>query len=743
MTEEPSVGMSRRRFLKIGAFAGAGLTVGIYLGTGGERRKSQTEVWSDHKGHFKPNAWVCIGPDESVTVRVNHTEMGQGITTALAMIVAEELDADWANVRVDIAPAEALYKNPAFNCQMTAASTSVKTSWDPLRRAGAAARQMLMAAAARTWDVPIGECRTERGVVLHEESDRRLRYGELVEAAAKLAEPDQVILKEHGSFRIIGHPIPRLDTLEKVNGSAVFGIDVRVPGMLNATVVHAPVFGARAVAFDATAVGQMPGVHKVFEISSGIAVVADTFWQAKTAAENIRIQWAAEEREGLGSEALRTRWAGLCGTKGKSVFRQGDVEQAFEGAAKTIQAIYELPYQAHATPEPMNCTAHVEKDRCEIWAPTQNQDGAQETAARITGLGYDRIAVHTPFVGGGFGRRVSVDYVAEAVEISKAVRAPVKVTWTREEDMRNGFYRPAVLGLLEAALDADGQPIAWKHRIVGPDHMAHQLPHLIPTSLPYGIPRALRNTAGALASLILPRIVPGKKAVEGAAPLSYALANVAVEYVHDDPGIPLGFWRSVAFSQNVFFVESFMDEIAAAAGRDPLALRLSLLHPAPRLKDVLELAAEKANWGQPPRDNWYRGLAAYDFHGTHLAAVAEISVGQNGRIRVHRVVCAVNCGVVVNPKLVAAQITGGIAFGLTAALKSRITVTKGQVDQGNFDDFPLLRMHEMPEVEVHIVPSADSPTGIGESAVPIIAPAVANAFFAATGRRMRRLPLFA
>jgi CO/xanthine dehydrogenase Mo-binding subunit len=391
----------------------------------------------------------------------------------------------------------------------------------------------------------------------------------------------------------------------------------------------------------------------------------------------------------------------------------------------------------------MNCTAHVEKDRCEIWAPTQNQDGAQETAARITGLGYDRIAVHTPFVGGGFGRRVSVDYVAEAVEISKAVRAPVKVTWTREEDMRNGFYRPAVLGLLEAALDADGQPIAWKHRVVGPDHMAHQLPHLIPTSLPYGIPRALRNTAGALASLILPRIVPGKKAVEGAAPLSYALANVAVEYVHDDPGIPLGFWRSVAFSQNVFFVESFMDEIAAAAGRDPLALRLSLLHPAPRLKDVLELAAEKANWGQPPRDNWYRGLAAYDFHGTHLAAVAEISVGKNDRIRVHRVVCAVNCGVVVNPKLVAAQITGGIAFGLTAALKSRITVTKGRVDQGNFDDFPLLRMHEMPEVEVHIVPSADSPTGIGESAVPIIAPAVANAFFAATGRRMRRLPLFA
>lgn len=741
MKDKSSKGMSRRRFLKIGVFAGAGLTVGVYLGTEGERRKSPAEVWPDRESHFKPNAWVCIGPDESVTVRVNHTEMGQGITTALAMIVAEELDADWANVRVDIAPAEALYKNPAFNCQMTAASTSVKTSWDPLRRAGAAARQMLMAAAARTWDVPIKECRTERGAVVHEASARRLRYGELVEAAGKLPEPEQVVLKKHGSFRIVGHSIPRLDTPEKINGSAVFGIDVRVPGMLNATVVHAPVFGAQVVAFDATAAGQMPGVRKVFEISSGIAVVADTFWQAKTAADNLRIQWAPGERGGVSSESLRERWVELCSKKGKSVFQQGDPEGAFTGAAKTLQAIYELPYQAHATPEPMNCTAHVQENRCEIWAPTQNQDGAQEAAARITGLDYDRIVVHTPFVGGGFGRRVTVDYVAEAVEASKAVRAPVKVTWTREEDMRNDVYRPAVLGRLEAALDADGRPIAWKHRIVGPDHMAHQLPRLIPTSLPYGVPRALRNTTGALARMILPRIVPGKKAIEGAAPLSYTLANVAVEYVHDDPGIPLGFWRSVAFSQNVFFVESFMDEIAAASGRDPLELRMSLLNQAPRLKGVLTLAAERANWGQPPPANRHRGLAAYDFHGTHLSAVVEISVGKNNRIRVHRVVCAVNCGIVINPKLITAQITGGIAFGLTAALKSRITVTKGRVDQGNFDDFPLLRMDEMPEVEVHIVPSAEPPTGIGESAVPVIAPAVANAFFAATGRRIRRLPL--
>ena len=741
MRSKPSKGFNRRRFLKIGVFAGAGLSAGIYLGTGGEGRRSPEEVWPDRAGHLNADAWVRIGRDGSVCVRVNHTEMGQGITTALAMIVAEELDADWADVRVEIAPAEAVYKNPAFNCQMTAASTSVRTSWDPLRRAGAAARRVLVEAAARTWGVSVDDCRTERGAVVHGASARRLRYGDLVEAAARIPAPEQVLLKRPDQYRIVGQPLPRLDTPAKINGRAVFGIDVQVPGMLNATVVHAPVFGARMLGFDAAEAPRMPGVKAVLAISSGVAVAADTFWQAKTAADAVRIEWQAESRAGADSEALRERWAGLCDVKGKSVFRQGDPEKAFADAAAVIQAIYTVPYQAHATPEPMNCTAHVEDDRCRIWAPAQNQDGAQEAAARITGLGYDRIVVHTPFVGGGFGRRVTVDYVAEAVEVSRAVRAPVKVTWTREEDMRNDFYRPAVLGMLEAALDADGRPIAWKHRIVGPDHMAHQLPRLIPASLPYGIPRALRNTTGALASMILPRIVAGKKAVEGAAPLSYALANVAVEYVHDDPGIPLGFWRSVAFSQNVFFVESFMDEIAAAAGRDPLELRLSLLNPAPRLKGVLKLAAEKANWGQPPPVNGYRGLAAYDFHGTHLAAVAEISVGKNDLIRVHRVVCAVNCGVVVNPKLVGAQITGGIAFGLTAALKSRITVTKGRVDQGNFDDFPLLRMHEMPEVEVHIVPSADPPTGIGESAVPIVAPAVANAFFAATGRRIRRLPL--
>ena len=741
MKAGPSSGMSRRRFLKIGAFSGAALTLGIYLGTGGEQRKSTTEVWPDRADCFRPNAWLNIGSDETVTVRVHHTEMGQGIATALAMIVAEELDADWADVRVEIAPAEAVYKNPRFNSQMTAASTSVRTSWDPLRRAGAAARQMLMAAAARTWKVPFEECRTERGAVVHVESGRRFRYGELVEAAASIPEPEQVILKKMDQYRFIGQPLLRLDAPEKINGSAVFGIDVQLPDMLNATVVHAPVFGAWVSGFDATVAGRMPGVRKVFAISSGVAVVADTFWQARTAAETVRVQWEHSDRQSVSSEALRERWIGLCGTKGKSVHRQGDPERAFGSAARTIQAVYELPFQAHATPEPMNCTAHVKKDCCEIWAPTQNQDGAQEVAARITGLGYDRIVVHTPFVGGGFGRRVTVDYVAEAVEISQAMRAPVKVTWTREEDMRNDCYRPAVLGLLEAALNPEGRPTAWRHRIVGPDHMAHRLPDLIPTGLPYGVPRALRNAAGALAGVVLPRIVPGKKAIEGAAPLSYAVDNVAVEYVHDDPGVPLGFWRSVAFSQNVFFVESFMDEISAASARDPLELRLSLLNEAPRLKAVLMLAAEKANWGQNPPPGCHRGLAAYDFHGTQLAAVAEISVGKDDRIRVQRVVCAVDCGVVINPKTVAAQITGGIAFGLTAVLKSRITVTRGRVDQGNFDDFPLLRMHEMPEVEVHIVPSADPPTGIGESSVPIIAPAVVNAFFAATGRRIRKLPL--
>lgn len=732
--------MNRRRFLKIGVSSGALLTLGAYLGAGGERSGSVRELWRDQPDGLTPNAWVSIGKDDSVTVRIAHSEMGQGVSTALAMLVAEELDADWGGVRVEIAPADAAYKNPAFNCQMTAASTSVKTSWIPLRRAGAAARLMLVAAAAQRWGVPAGECRTENGAVVHDASARRIRYGALVDSAAKLAPPEQVPLKDATRFTLIGRPVRRLDTADKIRGRTVFGIDVRLPGLLHAAVIHPPVLGAQVGGFDAAAVAHMPGVLKVLKMSTGIAVVASTYWQAQTAADALPARWSLEARRAVSSRELHPRWAGLCRGQGAPVYRQGDAAQAIARAPKSISAVYSVPFQAHAAPEPMNCTADVRPDRCDIWVPTQAQDAAREAAARITGLPYDRIGVHTTFVGGGFGRRMTVDYVVEAVEISKAVEAPVKVVWSREEDTRTDVYRPGSHAFLEAAIGPDGLPTAWRHVIVGPDQMAHQLPGMIAGMLPYGVPRAVRNAAAGVARVVLPRVVPGKKACEGAAPLPYDVENVVVEYVHDDPGIPLGFWRSVAFSQNVFFVESFMDEIASATNQDPMALRLALLEHKPRLAQAIRLAGTKAAWGAA-RPGLHQGLAAYDFHGTSVAMIAEVPARPDRRIQVHRIVCALDCGTVINPGIVKSQIEGGIAFGLTAALKGEITFTEGRVDQGNFDDFPLLRMDEMPVVEVHLVPSGEPPTGIGESAVPPAAPAVANAVFKATGKRVRDLPL--
>ncbi len=742
MTEKPLLPMNRRRFLKIGIASGAALTLGVYVGVGGEARKSGREVWPARPDAFTPNAWVRVGGDDSVTVRVHHTEMGQGIATALSMIVAEELDADWSRVGAEIAPAEAVYKNPEFGIQMTAGSTSVKTSWEPLREAGAAARHMLVAAAAARWGVTAGECSTQQGEVVHERTGRRIRYGALVEDAAKQPVPERVTLKNREQYRLVGKSIPRLDTPAKAHGRAEFGIDVRLPGLLHATVVHAPAFGACMEKFDAAEALRLPGVRKIAAIPSGVAVVADTFWQAKTAAEALKIQWEPNRKTEMTTSAIRARWETLVRTEGKNLFHQGDVENAFKDAAKTIEAVYEVPFQAHATPEPMNCTAHVQRDRCEVWAPTQNQDGAQEAAAHITGLGYDRVTVHTPFVGGGFGRRTAVDYVAEAVEISKMMKGPVKVIWTREEDMQNGFFRPASCALLKAGLDRQGRPLAWLHRIVGPDQLTYQLPNLVPTMLPYAVPRALRNVAGTLAGTVLPPLMRGKRAVEGAAPLCYDLENVTVEYVHDDPGVPLGFWRSVAFSQNIFFVESFMDEIAAATGRDPLELRLSLSQKNPRFKKVLEVACEKADWKKGPGGNLHQGIAAFDFHGTRIAVVAGIAIDERGRIRVPRVVCAADCGTVIHPRTIREQITSGIVFGLTATLKSRITLTDGKIDQSNFHDFRILRMNEVPDVQVHIVPGDYPPTGIGELAVPAIGPAVANAVFAATGKRIRHIPIF-
>ncbi|MCP4694867.1 MAG: xanthine dehydrogenase family protein molybdopterin-binding subunit, partial [Desulfobacterales bacterium] len=717
------------------------LAIGVYFGVGGERKKTDAQVWEGADAAFTPNAWLCIKRDDTVIVRVNHTEMGQGVSTALAMIVADELEADWSRVRVEIAPAEAVYKNPAFNSQLTAASTSVRTSWDPLRKAGASARGMLLSAAARHWSVPISRCRAQKGRVIHDASGRKIRFGELAPMAAGLPLPESVSLKRPDRFNLIGKPIPRLDTPEKTDGKAVFGIDVRMPGLLTATVVHPPTLGARLQSLDASRAKALDGVRHVLPIPGGVAVVADTFWQAKKGADSLETTYEKGEGSRIDSHALTKRWIGLAGRDGKSIHEKGDADPVMREAVETIRAVYELPFQAHVTPEPMNCTAHVQKDRCVLWAPTQNQDGAQEIAARITGLPYDKIMVNTPFVGGGFGRRVAVDYVAEAVEISKAVNAPVKVIWTREEDTRNDFYRPAGVNIMKAALDREGLPAALTHTLIGPDHMAQQLPPLIPSFLPYALPRGVRTAAGAVAKFVAPRLIPGKKASEGATPPAYDIPNVRVVHIHDDPGVPVGFWRSVAFSQNVFAVECFMDEIAAASGKDPFALRYALLSGSPRERKTLEMAERISGWRNKTAPGHSRGMAFADFHGALLCCVVEASVSRDGRIRVHRVYCVVDCGVVINPKIVKAQIQGGIVFGLTATIKSAITIEKGRVQQGNVDDFPLLRMDETPEITVEIIPSDLPPAGVGEASVPLIAPAAANAVFAATGKRVRRLPI--
>jgi isoquinoline 1-oxidoreductase beta subunit len=473
-----------------------------------------------------------------------------------------------------------------------------------------------------------------------------------------------------------------------------------------------------------------------------VAVVADTFWQAQKGAAALQLEWSAPESP-ISSEQIRAEWAQLAAAEpGDPVFELGDAPTALAGAAQTIRAVYELPYQAHGTPEPMNCTALVQNGRCQIWAPTQHQDASQEIAAKLTGLAYEDVDIYTTFLGGGYGRRINVDYVAEAVQIAQEMERPVKVIWSRAEDMRHGFYRPAAYNVIEAGLDAAGLPIAWRHQMVGPDFMATGIGRLIPSMLPYFVPRLARNVAGTVAGRVAAFGVPGQFAKEGAGPLPYpALAHVQVNHVNADPGVPVGFWRSVAFSKNTFIVESFVDEIAAATDQDPFVLRYQLAAGDARLQNVLQLAAEKADWGRPSRPGLSQGMAVVNFQETRVCAVAEVSVFDEGRVAVHRVVMVVDCGTVVNPKLVTAQIEGGVAFGLTAALKSRITVKNSQVEQSNFHDFQLLRMDEMPEVEVHLVPGTLPPTGIGESAVPVTAPAVLNAVFAATGKRIRSIPV--
>ena len=701
--------VTRRAFLETAGAAGAGLVISFYLPSGPRFRSSAA-------GPFAPNAWLRIGADDSVLVIVDRSEMGQGVTTALPMLLAEELEADWSRIKIEFAPADKAYTNPMFGMQGTGGSTSVRAAYTPLRKAGAAARELLVAAAAQTWGVEQAECRAERGAVVHAPTKRRLTYGKLVAKAATLAAPPAVPLKDPKDWKILGTRVRRLDTPPKVDGSAQFGIDVKVPGMLVAVIARSPVFGGKVKSVDAVKAKAVPGVRQVVQISSGVAVVADGYWPAKKGRDALAVTWDDGPTASVSSATIAQLFGQRAEQPGAVARHDGDPDGTLGSAPAKVDAVYDLPFLAHATMEPMNCTAHVRADGVDIWAPTQFQTGAQGLGAKMGGVTPDKVKVHTTYLGGGFGRRFELDFIQEALETSKAVGAPVKVIWSREDDIRNAQYRPANHHRLRAGLDASGQPVAWTHRIVAPSIMARVFPDTIKNGL-------------------------DEEAVEGGVGMPYTISNVHVDYLLTDTGIPVGFWRSVNNSYNAFAVESFIDELAHAAKKDPYEFRRDLLGKAPRHLGALNLAATKAGWGTPLPAGRARGIAVYKSFDSYVAEVAEVSVGSDGAPRVHRVVCAVDCGPVVNPDIVEAQMQSAIVYGLTAALWGEITIDKGRVQQSNFHDYRMLRLAEMPVVEVHIVPSSDAQGGVGEPGTPPIAPAVCNAIFALTGKRIRKLPI--
>ena len=708
--------LSRRLFLKTGAVAGGGLVLGVYLSP----FEGLVQGAEPKTSILAPNAFVRIGTDDSVTVIVNHSEMGQGVYTGLSMLVAEELDADWSKVRVEAAPVDPAYNHTLWGIQATGGSTSTWTEWERLRKAGAMARAMLIAAAAETWNVNPASCRTENGQVIHTASRRRLSYGRLVEKASGMAPPQNGALKDPKKFKLIGKPAKRLDTPEKIDGKAVFGLDVSVSGMLTAVVARPPVFGGKVKSFDAGGAKAVPGVRHVVEIDRGIAVVADSYWPAMKGRKALAIAWEEGPLAGLDSRRQREQYAQLAKEAGAVAKKEGDVTAVMGRAAKKVEAVYELPYLAHAPMEPLNCVADVRPGGCEVWTGTQFQTGDRDAAAEVTGLKPEQVKLHTMLLGGGFGRRAVFDshFVREAVQVSKAVKAPVKVIWTREDDIRGGYYRPAAFHSIVAGLDGAGNPLAWQHRIVCQSFMV---------DTPF---------EGAMVKNGVDEV-----AVEGAADLPYEIPNLLVDWQRAPGGVPTLWWRSVGHSHTAFVVESFLDEVAHSAGKDPYDFRRALLGKHPRHKAVLDLVAAKAGWGKPLPKGHGRGLAVHASFGSFVGQAAEVSVSSGGKLKVHRVVCAIDCGPVVNPDTIRAQMESGIVFGLTAALYGEITFEQGRVKQRNFHDYPMLRMNEMPVVETHIVPSAEKMGGVGETGVPPIAPAVANAIFAATGKRIRRLPI--
>jgi len=700
--------LSRRSFLMVSS-AGGALIIGATLP--GLRGFSTVEA----AGTFEPNIWVKISSDDSITVMVTQLEMGQGVMTSMPMLVAEELDADWTKIKTEWVPADPKYGNPNFGgAQLTAGSNSVRGMWKLLREAGAGARSMLVTAAAQTWNVAENTCTTDKGEVIHAQSGRRLKYGSLVDKAASLPVPKTVSLKDPKTFRMLGKSTPRFDIPEKVNGKAEFGIDVKRPDMLIARVVRCPVFGGSVDSFNADKAKAVAGVRNVVKISSGIAVVADNYWAASKGAQALDVKWNEGPLAKLSSADITKKYVALAEQEGKIARNDGDAPAALKGNTRAIDRVYEVPFLAHACMEPMNCTADVRADRCDVWVPTQGQTASHAAAVAASGLSAKAVNIHTTYLGGGFGRRGEADFVTDAVETSKAVGKPVKVIWTREDDIQHDFYRPATYVRMWGAIDAAGKPVAFMQRMVQQSLMK-RLGSLPPTGVDF-------------------------ISMEGALGLPYSIPNIRIEYTETDPGVPYGFWRSVGASVQGYVIEAFIDELATTAGKDPYQFRRDLLAKEPRHRAVLDLVAEKSGWGKPLPAGHARGIAMMESFGSIIGQVAEVSVA-NGTVKIHKVWCAVDTGWVINPDTIKAQMEGGTIYGLTAALKGEITIQNGRVMQHHFNDYEMIRHNEAPEVEVHIVPSTEVPGGIGEPSTAIAAGALVNAIAAATGKRLYKLPI--
>jgi isoquinoline 1-oxidoreductase beta subunit len=717
-----TVGLSRRRLLATTGALGA-FTLGFHVPV-----LAQTAA-VPVPAAIPPeiNAWVVVKPDETVVIRIARSEMGQGTLTGLAQLVAEELECDWARVTTEYpTPGQNLARSRVWGNFSTGGSRGMRESHDYVRKGGAAARQMLVQAAANGWNVPAGECRTAAGVITHGPSGRTTTYGAVAEAASRLPPPADVVLKDPKDWKIAGKPLLRLDTADKLNGRQVYGADLTLPGMLNAAIRDCPVFGGKVASFDAAAVERMPGVKRVVKVGdTAVAVVADTWWRAKTALDALPVTWDEGPNAGLSSASIaETLRAGLDAPEAAVGNSAGDARAAIAGAAKRVEAVYAYPFQNHATMEPMNATALWTPERCEVWTPTQNGEAALAATAEAAGLPPARCEVYKLHLGGGFGRRGAVhDWVRQAVAIARELPGtPVKLLWTREEDMLHGRYHPITQCKMVGGLDAQGNLVGLQMRISGQSIVAGIFPENIRDGRDPVVFQGL-NAGGA----------------EGA--FGYAVPNLLIDHAMRNPPVPPGFWRGVNLNQNAIYVECFMDELAHAAGKDPLEFRRALLAKSPRHLAVLDAVAERVGWSTPPRQGVYRGLCQIMGFGSYVAACAEVSVAENGTLTIHRIVAATDPGHAVNPQQIAAQVEGSFVYGLSAALHGECTIANGRVEQENFDTYPVMRMDEMPAVETIILPSGGFWGGVGEPTIAVAAPAVLNAIFAATGKRLRTLPL--